>query len=141
MKVVVNKCYGGFGLSDEAEDLYAKKSGFDIFRYTQTKYKHSDGENLFERLKEGDVTFINYSFKKDRGESFAEFGDVEDFGYWYSPDIKRDDKILVEVIEELGDKASSRFSKLEIVNIPDDVEWEISEYDGYESVDEVHRSW
>lgn len=30
---------------------------------------------------------------------------------------------------------------LKIVEIPDDVEWVIEEYDGIEYVSEVHRTW
>ena len=32
-------------------------------------------------------------------------------------------------------------SDLKVVEIPDDVEWEIEEYDGNEWVSEVHRCW
>ena len=27
MKIVINQCHGGFGLSDEAMELYVKESG------------------------------------------------------------------------------------------------------------------
>ena len=59
----------------------------------------------------------------------------------YTFEIARNDPILIQVIETLGDEANGRFAKLCVVDIPDDVEWEISEYDGMEQVDEVHRSW
>ena len=55
--------------------------------------------------------------------------------------MKRDDPDLINVVEKLGESANGDFANLEIVEIPDDVEWEIDEYDGMESVDEVHRSW
>jgi hypothetical protein len=49
---------------------------------------------------------------------------------------------LIKVIEEIGLKeASGSHAELRIAEIPDDVEWEIDEYDGIESVHEVHRSW
>jgi hypothetical protein len=48
---------------------------------------------------------------------------------------------LIEVIEELGDAANGDCAELAIVEIPDDVEWEISEYDGREHVAEKHRTW
>jgi hypothetical protein len=56
-------------------------------------------------------------------------------------DISRDDPVLIEVIEELGDAANGDCAELAIVEIPDDVEWEISEYDGREHVAEKHRTW
>lgn len=92
MKIVINKCYGGFGLSKEAMDLYLEK-------------KSMQGENL------------------------------------HDSEIARNDPVLVEVVEELGIVASDRYAELEVVDIPDDVEWEIKEYDGNEWVAEVHRTW
>jgi hypothetical protein len=49
---------------------------------------------------------------------------------------------LIAAIEKVGlDKASGELSKIKIVDIPDDVAWEIDEYDGYERVIESRRSW
>lgn len=48
---------------------------------------------------------------------------------------------LLSVVEELGDRVNDKYSKLKIIEIPDDVEWHIEEYDGWESVHEKHRSW
>ncbi len=59
----------------------------------------------------------------------------------YMQDLKRDDPDLVAIVEELGEKASGRFAKLAVVEIPDDVEWGIEEYDGVEWVAEDHRTW
>ena len=59
----------------------------------------------------------------------------------YAGDLERNDPILVHVVETLGDNANGRFAKLRIVEIPDNVNWIISEYDGNESIEEVHRSW
>jgi hypothetical protein len=39
------------------------------------------------------------------------------------------------------EKSSGVYAELKIVDIPDDVEWEIDEYDGKEWVAEVHRTW
>lgn len=49
------------------------------------------------------------------------------------------DADLIDVVEKLGRKADSGFSKLAIVKIPDDVEWEIEDFDGWESIHEKHR--
>ena len=57
------------------------------------------------------------------------------------PDISRTHPALVKVVEELGDRAGGRFSKLRVVEIPDDVEWKIEEYDGVEWVTEKKRRW
>ena len=59
----------------------------------------------------------------------------------YTGDLERNDPILVHIVETLGAEANGRFAQLRIVEIPDDVNWEISDYDGMESVSEAHRSW
>jgi hypothetical protein len=56
-------------------------------------------------------------------------------------DIKRDDPRLVQIVEEMGSEAGGVFAELKIVEVPDDVKWEIGEYDGAEWVQEVHRTW
>jgi len=97
-KIVINKCYGGFSLSDEAERLLFKKAdpllygGFDI--------------------KESRVC-----------------------------NMPRHHPLLVEVVEELGSKSWGDYAELKIVEIPEDVEWEIIEYDGIEYIAEQHRKW
>lgn len=59
----------------------------------------------------------------------------------YSWDLPRDDPTLIQAIEQLGSKAAGGFAKLRIVEIPDNVQWHISEYDGMEHVAEDHRTW
>ena len=59
----------------------------------------------------------------------------------YDIDLRRDDPILIQVVEELGEKANGMSASLKIVEIPDDVEWIIQEYDGIEHVAEKHRTW
>lgn len=56
--------------------------------------------------------------------------------------IPRDDKDLVAVVKELGKKANGSSALLKIVEIPDDVEWEIENYaHGHERVAEKRRTW
>jgi len=90
MKIVINRCYGGFGLSDIAM-------------------------NMLKEIK-------NYG----------------NFNIW---DISRTDKDLIDIVEKLGEKANGIHSKLKIITIPDLIDYEITEYDGYETVEEVHRTW
>ena len=61
--------------------------------------------------------------------------------YDYEDDLNRDDPKLIECVELLGDAAAGNCAELKIVEIPDDVEWCIEEYDGREKVAEVHRVW
>ena len=57
-------------------------------------------------------------------------------------DVKRDDPRLIALIESMGPEAvGGEHTSLAIVEIPDDVNWVIKEYDGAEWVAEVHRTW
>ena len=53
----------------------------------------------------------------------------------------RNNPDLIKCVEELGEAANGEFSKLKIVEIPDDVDWVIENYDGVEWVSEKHRVW
>ena len=81
---------------------------------------------------------VSYS-TKDLGD-VTTWENLKDF-YFSCGDIDRDDEDLIAVVELLGTKASGRFAYLTIVEIPDGIYWEISEYDGLETVEERHRSW
>lgn len=99
MKVVINRSYGIYGLSEEA------------IKYLTKTY--------------------NLSYHE------IEYG----CGY-FDEDLPRSDPRLIECIEKIGVKeASGLYAKLKIVEVPDDVQWIIDDYDGMEVVEEVHRSW
>jgi len=53
----------------------------------------------------------------------------------------RHDADLVAVVEQLGNLASGSFSRLKIEEIPDGVEYEIGEYDGFEEVLPPRMKW
>lgn len=101
-KVVINACYGGFGLSKEAIDEYAKRKGIALGKWNST--------------------WKFYEEMSDRR-------------------IARDDADLVDIVESMGEKSYGWAAELKVVEIPEDVEWEIQEYDGSEWVAEVHRTW
>jgi hypothetical protein len=117
MKVVINRCYGGFGLSDQA-----------IMRYAELK-----GINLVMEETDSDIT----------GATFYVDGIKDDEHYFSYYDLSGDraDPFLVQVVEELGKDANGRCAVLRIVEIPNDVEWDIEEYDGQEWIAEKHRTW
>ena len=56
-------------------------------------------------------------------------------------DLERSDPILVQVVEELGEASFGDYSELRIVEVPDDIEYSIKEYDGLEHIAESHRTW
>lgn len=56
-------------------------------------------------------------------------------------DLPRDNPTLVAVVEALGEQANGKYAELKVVEVPDDVEWFIDEYDGVETIHEKHRTW
>jgi hypothetical protein len=54
-------------------------------------------------------------------------------------DVPRDNPALVDIVE-LGN-ASGQYAKLQIVEIPNRINWHIEEYDGLEHVAEDHQVW
>lgn len=143
-KIAINKCYGGFGLSPKAIYLYLKKQGKKCFFYNQTKYKWKDNKEEYEQISleeaQKEESIMTHTLTKDMGKTISK---LDNGHYWYDSFYeKRDNKLLIETIEELGEEESSgRMAKIKIIEIPDDVEWELSEYDGIETVHEKHRSW
>lgn len=83
------------------------------------------------------VCYGGFSLSK---KVFKELG-VEWDGWGYIG-FSRDDEELIRAIEKVGVvESSGKFAELKIIEIPDDVEWEIDDYDGIEHVAEVHRTW
>lgn len=138
MKVAINKCWGGFGLSHKAIMRYAELAGLKLYPFIDTRNK--DGHINFNKFTpytgQKDVLIIYYSTKPLNGK-----GKYENKIYWSYCEIERNDPLLIQVIEEMGEEANGKYANLVICEIPDDVKWEIDEYDGQESIHEVHRSW
>jgi len=138
MKIAVNKCYGGFSLSYDAMKRLSELKGYKIYCYRQTKYNYKDGIDEYKKIdipNKNDL-FIYY-FSEDLGETTNELR-----GQLLSQsDIIRNDPDLIQVIEELGNKANGKCANIRVVDIPDDINWEIEEYDGSEWISECHRTW
>ena len=119
MKIVINKCYGGFGLS-EAVYLRLIELGVPVV----TEYKGVES-----------ITVL---------DSGTDTG-----GHWYRYSLLGGDQIrtdprLVQAVEELhtrGVDVNSPYADLEVIEIPDGIDWEIYEHDGMEHIAECHRSW
>lgn len=140
MKVVINKCYGGFGLSEAAMQRYAELKGLTLYPEVDPKFPGSSFVTYWivppsERGPfVGDDEWAAASLE-ERQASNKRWGQQT----LYDRYINRDDPALVQVVEELGDAANGGFARLRVVDVPDGVEWELDEYDGVESIHEVHR--
>lgn len=130
MKVILNKCYGGFDVSKEAYMLYAKKKGLKLYQYASDFV--SNKKCIYTRAND-ETLFKNY-FIKDMGDNIEI--NNEDYKKYnlYLDDEHRQDPILIEVVEELENKASGRFGRLEVVEIPDNCYYKIDDYDGIETI-------
>jgi len=118
-KVVINTCFGGFGLSNEAFERLLERKGIE-FETAPSQYL--SGTDYWVKGHVGEDRFYL---------SYYNFTDRE----------QRSDSDLVAVVEEMGEAADGDYAELRIVEIPDDVEWHIHEYDGLEHVAEDHRTW
>ncbi|MDL1889675.1 hypothetical protein FBQ96_08875 [Nitrospirales bacterium NOB] len=54
--------------------------------------------------------------------------------------IPRDDRRLIQVVEELGEEANGHCADLKVIGIPDGVQWVITKTNGSEQVSEQHRT-
>jgi hypothetical protein len=113
MKVVINRCFGGFGLSHEAIMLYGKRTNLNL---KAVKHWRNGNTYYIDGIEDSDHHFSDY-------------------------ELARNDQHLVAVVEELGEKANGYAAELSIVEVPDDVKWHIHEYDGIEHIAEDHRTW
>lgn len=133
MKVVINRRYGGFGLSHEATMEFARRKGITIYPFVGAR--GPDG-----RLKFGELVPYVPGKEKPFCLHYATAPEY-DASKYYLCAPERNDPDLIAIVEEWGEKANGECARLEIVEIPDGVQWEIDEYDGMESVEEAHRSW
>lgn len=118
MKIAVNKCFGGFTLSDRAHERLIEL-GVPCFKSWEEMGENYNGIYI---VKAEPIFGLNYASNLDENEN-------------------RTNPLLIQVIEELREEASGRFGEVEITEIPDDVDWYISDYDGIETIHEKHRSW
>lgn len=141
MKVAINRCYGGFNLSDKAIEMIMRRKGLNCYRYKQTKYSFQDGKNEYTKISASDVQkndiMLHYS-ATDLGDTIET---IPKGGFWYYGNLDRTDEDMIGVIEEIGSEADGICGEIKIVEIPDGVEWEVDNYDGMESIHEAHSVW
>lgn len=123
MKILVNRCYGGFGISDKAFEEYLNRTG-QVFYKRKSKWSPLDSFDYYN------VSLEEYDKIRD-----------EEILYLSASDIERTDPILIQIIEEMGEESYGFCSQLEVVEIPDGIEYTIEEYDGDEHIAEAHRTW
>lgn len=130
-KVVYNACFGGFSLSREACERYWELQGKQVWIEQDKQFKSPDLFTVWlvppeERLKQPENW---HSLPLEERRAFNEQYDKQT---WYDRNVSRHDPILVQVVEELGDKANGSYAKLDIEEVSGP--YRIDEYDGNETV-------
>lgn len=124
MKIVINRCIGGYGLSREAILGYAEKIGIQLY--------------YVDLHKLGVLCFYTKPIEELEGLQV-----IETNGYHFDEySISRSDPLLVNIVETLGSRANGQYAQLKVVEVPDDVQWHIvCSGNGIESVHENHKVW
>jgi len=126
MKVVINKRHYGFLYTPNILYKELIKRGWELIIVN----KWDD-----EVKNNNSCAIIDWNHMRDYGERY-QFNDI------FSKNL-RTNKDLIEVIEQLGDKLVTDDCMLKIVEIPDNIEWDIRDYEcvAGEYVEEKHRIW
>lgn len=156
MKLVINKCYGGFSISPKAmkrmaelqgRKCYFHRDNMDSAKSARAYYRPiPDKEAFADKNVYGiwafDVPDIMAVLPKPKSEAgWRKYNAVSNKHYIPNRPEDRADPALVQAVEELGEAADGACAKLAIVTIPDGVKYSIEDYDGHESVHEKHREW
>jgi hypothetical protein len=140
-KIVINKQHGGFGLSAKAIHRYLEIKDVAVWPEVNERFK-TLGPTYW--LVEPGDRVDDPTPEQWHGMSMAE-RQAHNKKYsqqvFSARDLARDDPVLVQVVEELGNDASDKYADLKVVEIPADVDWLIEEYDGMEWIAEKHRTW
>lgn len=125
-KIVYSGCYGGFGLSNEAVELYAKLKGITLYSGQKiagtTSYYLCPPEEFEQALAK--------DYQKPHGLGRFESNKL----YFSIGGIERNDPCLVQTVEILGEAANTPYSNLQIAEVAEGTLYKIDEYDGFESV-------
>lgn len=116
MKAVINVCYGGFGGVSLTFVERAKELGWKTTDYNEEGNYTNPKAQIILRKKYDEARLIEQN-------------------------VSRTDHILVKLVEELGEKANGDCSEYKVVELPDDIDYEVEEYDGNEWISETHRTW
>jgi len=132
-KIVINQQHGGFGLSPKAQKRYLELIGKECYFY-----QHDIKNYMRISVEDAENKIFVVTVIQDLG---VEPDKIPNDAYWNDYDLERDDPLLIQVVNELGAEANGRFSNLVVFEIPDGVEWQVDDYDGWETIHEKHRMW
>jgi hypothetical protein len=133
-KVVYNACFGGFGLSREAIQRYWEIKGQQIWIEDDKERPALDHFTTWLVPPEERLEVKRYEeFYAMTKEEFIAYNKARSAQTWYPDGVDRHDPALVQVVEELGNKANGNYAELRIAEVSGP--YRIGEYDGSESVE------
>jgi hypothetical protein len=145
MKIAINAGYGGFNLSAKALKYMADKLGKPIYFFKLEMHPETKAAVYVPiTLEEAQGEWFGlYAFNIENPNTVTNSHEkYREYSWDFRPSKEdRADPLLIETIEALKDEASGSSCELKIVEVPDDVDWIIQEYDGWEWVAEKHRTW
>lgn len=136
-KIILNKDYGGFGVSAKAHKLYAERLGKELFYYVGEYIKpHVVYKKVsYEEFIKKNSLFYFYSFKDLGDETIKDIVIQNEAETLDLDEHHREDPLLIQIVEELGEEASGWAATLKVVEIPDELangNYMIDDYDGAE---------
>jgi hypothetical protein len=134
MKVIINRQFGGFHVSEAGYERYAELKGIQLCNHREGSafndcFYFDIPKDEFDRLE------------AQCGENWEAKNALYEKHRVYLDGDYRTDPTLIQVVEELGEEADTQVSDLKVIEIPDDIGWEVHDYDGMESIHEIHRVW
>jgi hypothetical protein len=150
MKILINKCYGGFSLSPLAVSEIAARQGKECYFFSW-----DFGNEPMKPITMDEATSAGRwhaftvpnpkDYRLNERDADGSFKSANERSKQISLDSRPDnrhDPDLVAVVEAIGcEKASGISAELKIIEIPDGTDYEINDYDGMESVHQKHESW
>ena len=142
MEILLNKCFGGFELSDRAKYEIAKRKGLKLYMYVATdgafcgKYRAvSDAEFLSEKPIAKPSLFESVIWSTEDVGPYPTNDDLWRHVYlgFEKDEIRRTDEDLIEVVRQLGSAANGQYADLTIVSIPNGSYYKINAHDGFET--------
>ena len=153
MKVAINRCFGGFSLSAKAAKRLMQMQGKEVYffkweitpdEYTPITEEEANKSHFVSIFTIPNPNEVLGKTVQGIGMTMEERQADNDKHKLYSVETRpenRHDPLLIQVIEDLGEDANGPCARIKIVEIPDNTDYAIEEYDGMESIHEKHRSW
>jgi hypothetical protein len=124
-KIVINSCYGGFSLSEKGIKRYAELKGINLYiepaDFGYVTYWTIPKEELAGIIKYDDWHEATPEAKRISNELYDKYT-------LSTRNFDRTDPILVQVVEELGEKASGNGAKLIVVQLEKGTKYRIEEF-------------